>query len=77
MENMNPIEYLESLVELVINDNFEVLCNSIDIIDSLNGTVDEKVIQRCHQKINSALKVPTQVWRKEALLLLLEEFEDE
>ena len=77
MENMNPIAHLEQLIELVVNDNFEVLCNAMNTIDNLNGSVDENIIENCCQKISVALTMPMPTWRKEALSLLLEEFDDE
>ena len=77
MENMNPVEYLEQLVELIINDNLEVLSNSMDIIDNLEGYVDGDTLDKCISKIKSALTQAMPEWRKKALDLLLEEFEEE
>ena len=77
MEDMNPLEYLEQLVDLVINDNFEVLANSMSIIDNLEGHIDGGTLDKCIQKIKLRLMEHIPEWRKEALVLLLEEFEDE
>lgn len=73
MENMNPIEYLEQLVELAINDNYEVMCNSLDIIDSLEGHVESDIIEKCIVKLQRALKGELPNWKKEALAILLSE----
>ena len=77
MEDMNPLEYLEQLVDLVINDNFEVLANSMSIIDNLEGYIDGGTLDKCIPKIKLRLMEPILEWRKEALVLLLKEFEDE
>ncbi|WDE10480.1 hypothetical protein [Thalassomonas haliotis] len=77
MEDMNPIEYLEQLIDLVLSDNFEVLSNSMAIIDNLEGYIDGDTLEKCILKIESALEKPMQEWRKEALILLIEEFEEE
>lgn len=76
MENMNPIEYLEQLVELAIHDNFEVLCNSVDIIDSLEGHVNQDIIENCTIKLKTALASSIPDWRREALTLLLDMFKE-
>ena len=77
MEDMNPLVYLVQLVCLVINDNFEVLANSMSIIDNLDGYIDGGTLDKCIPKIKLRLMEPIPEWRKEALVILLEEFEDE
>ena len=77
MENMNPVGYLEQLVDLTINDNNEVMFNSLDVIDSLEGYIDGDILQRCVSKLKMALKTSIPEWRREALTILLEEFEEE
>ena len=76
MENMNPIEYFEQLVGLVINDNYEVLSNSMNIIDCLEGYVDGATLANSISSIKAALESPMEDWRKEALITLLEELEE-
>lgn len=77
MENMNPIGYLEQLVELAINDNYEVMCNSLDIIDSLEGHVEHDVVEKCIGNLQRALKGELPNWKKEALTILLNELESD
>jgi hypothetical protein len=76
MENMNPIDYLEKLVDLAIVDNYEVLCNAIDVIDGIEGFIDQTILNNCRNKIINALVKPMPEWRKTALELLLEEFQE-
>ena len=91
MEFMNPIEYLGPLVRLVINDNFEVSNNAMATIYNLDGKVDDGLLNQLYKEVKQALTetspssksppiLPTippsmQKWRKEALEILLEEFE--
>lgn len=77
MENMNPVNYLEQLVDLAINDNNEVMFNSLNIIDSLEGYIDGDTLESCIFKLKTTLKTTIPEWRREALALLLEEFEEE
>ncbi|NMR28037.1 hypothetical protein HH219_21355 [Pseudoalteromonas sp. NEC-BIFX-2020_015] len=76
MENMNPVGYLEQLVDLAINDNNEVMFNSLDVIDNLEGYIDGETLERCILKLKTSLKNTMPEWRREALTLLLEEFEE-
>jgi hypothetical protein len=76
MENMNPIDYMEKLVDLTIVDNFEVLCNAIDVIDGTEGFINQETLDSCSDKIINALVKPMPEWRKTALELLLEEFQE-
>ena len=76
IENMNPIEYFEQLVGLIINDNYEVLLNSMNIIDRLEGYVDGTTLTDSISNIKVALGSPIEDWRKEALITLLEELEE-
>lgn len=77
MENMNPISHLEKLIELTINDNYEVMTNCLNIIDNLEGHVEGEIIERCIEKIQYALKQSITSWRRETLMVLLNELEDE
>jgi hypothetical protein len=77
MEDMNPIEYLEQLVDLIITDNFEVLSNAMNTINNLEGTVDRSIIDKCITKINTVLHSEIPTWRREALLILLDELEND
>ncbi|MBF7074858.1 hypothetical protein ISG33_15760 [Glaciecola sp. MH2013] len=76
MENMNPIDYLEKLVDLAIVDNYEVLCNAIGVIDGIEGFIDQMILSNCRNKIINALAKPMPEWRRAALELLLEEFQE-
>lgn len=76
IENMNPVEYFEQLVGLIINDNLEVLSNSMNIIDCLEGYVDGETLETSISSIKVALRTPMEDWRKEALTTLLEELEE-
>lgn len=75
MLNMNPIEHLEQLVALAINDNYEVMVNCLDIIDNLDGHVNNEIISKCINNIRIALKKDLPVWKKQALETLLDELE--
>lgn len=77
MENMNPVDYLEKLVDLAINDNNEVMFNSLDVIDNIEGYIDGDTLEKCITKLQTALKNTMPEWRKEALTLLLEEFQED
>ena len=77
MENINPVDYLEKLVDLEINDNNEVMFNSLDVIDNIEGYIDGDTLEKCITKLQTALKTTMPEWRKEALTLLLEEFEED
>lgn len=73
MENMNPIAYFEQLVDLVINDTFEVMSNCLAVIDSLEGYVDGETIERCTDRLASALKTDLPNWKVEPIRMLLDE----
>ncbi len=71
MENMNPIQYLEDLVDLAIHEGFEVLSNVILTIEELDGHVESEIIERCIEKINFALSSDMPEWRRDALEFIL------
>lgn len=77
MENLNPIEYLEQLVELSISDNYEVTFNCLDVIDNLEGHVEAPIINRCIQKLKTALEGNLPDWKRAPLKELLDELEED
>lgn len=55
MSDFHPIEYIYDLVFVVINDTWEASGNALDIIESLNGTIDEKEFEKCVELISSSI----------------------
>lgn len=77
MEYMNPIEYFEQIIELIVKDNFEVVTNCLAIIDNLDGYVEADIIDRCVAKLNAALEEDLPKWKTESISILLEELVSE
>ena len=56
MSDLNPIEYVYELVSVVINDSLEASGNALDIIEDLEGELDELICIKSVQLIEQSLQ---------------------
>lgn len=72
--DLNPLEYFEDLVDLVISGDREVVMYALVTINDLDGDVEREAVVRSYHKVYRALKKTQPKWRREELEALATNF---
>lgn len=74
--DFNPIEYIEIFVELLISGSYDIVRECANVIDNLEGDIEDEVLNQCIDKLTLALDECSDCDKKNIILYILSLFDE-
>jgi hypothetical protein len=72
----NPIEHIEVFVELLVSGSYDIVRECANVIDNLDGDIEDEVLNRCIDKLTLAIDECSELDKKNIILYILSLFDE-